>query len=189
MTTLTVITPPAALAATPAELAAFLRISQTDDASALATLIAAAHQQVQRETGQTLITTTWQEVRDAWAPVSADGSLFLLTGPLQSVSLVETTDAVGVATSVDPAYYRPIIGSYPAEIGATTLAMRQPTARSSGLRIVYTAGLTSDPAGLPAPLKLAVLQLAAYGYQHRGEADAPVALIDRLIAPFRRVRL
>lgn len=44
----------------------------------------------------------------------------------------------------------------------------------------------TDPT--PAPLRLAVLMLVAHGYEHR-EGEAPAALVEPWLAPFRRARL
>ena len=41
----------------------------------------------------------------------------------------------------------------------------------------------------PAPLRLSVLMLVAHGFEHREAAEAPLALVETWLAPFRAVRL
>lgn len=54
-------------------------------------------------------------------------------------------------------------------------------------RVETAVGLVlMDPA--PAPLRLAVLMLVAHGHEHR-EGEAPAALVEPWLAPFRSARL
>ncbi|MBO9709155.1 MAG: phage gp6-like head-tail connector protein [Caulobacter sp.] len=58
-------------------------------------------------------------------------------------------------------------------------------------RVAAATGQALGPAS-PAPLRLAVLTLAAHAYEHRGladEAEAPLALVEPWLAPYRTVRL
>jgi hypothetical protein len=41
----------------------------------------------------------------------------------------------------------------------------------------------------PAPLRLCILMLVAHGFEHREAAEAPLALVEPWLAPFRPVRL
>lgn len=54
-------------------------------------------------------------------------------------------------------------------------------------RVETAVGLVlTDPA--PAALRLAVLMLVAHGHEHR-EGEAPAALVEPWLAPYRRSRL
>jgi uncharacterized phiE125 gp8 family phage protein len=54
------------------------------------------------------------------------------------------------------------------------------------LRIDYTAGFGATADAVPAPLKEAVLALAAHAYEHRGEGAPPLGVADPWLAAFRR---
>jgi hypothetical protein len=41
----------------------------------------------------------------------------------------------------------------------------------------------------PAPLRLAVLMLAAHAFEHREAAEPPLGLVEPWLAPFRTARL
>ncbi|MDP1632791.1 MAG: head-tail connector protein [Caulobacter sp.] len=41
----------------------------------------------------------------------------------------------------------------------------------------------------PAPLRLCLLMLVAHGFEHREAGEAPLALVEPWLAPFRQVRL
>jgi len=54
-------------------------------------------------------------------------------------------------------------------------------------RVELAVGMVlTDPA--PSPLRLAILMLVAHGHEHR-EGEAPAALIEPWLAPYRSARL
>jgi uncharacterized phage protein (predicted DNA packaging) len=54
-------------------------------------------------------------------------------------------------------------------------------------RVELAVGLVlTDPA--PSPLRLAILMLVAHGFEHR-EGEAPAALVEPWLAPYRSARL
>lgn len=55
-------------------------------------------------------------------------------------------------------------------------------------RVETATGLTLDTTSA-APLRLAILMLVAYGFEHREAGEAPVGLVEPWIAPYRTVRL
>ncbi len=55
-------------------------------------------------------------------------------------------------------------------------------------RVEAATGLTLSDVS-PAPLRLCVLMLVAHGFEHREAAEAPLALVEPWLAPFRPVRL
>lgn len=59
---------------------------------------------------------------------------------------------------------------------------------AAAARIGGATGLTLTDAS-PAPLRLAVLMLVAHGFEHREQAEAPLALVEPWLAPYRAVRL
>ena len=55
-------------------------------------------------------------------------------------------------------------------------------------RIENATGLVLTDAS-PAPLRLAVLMLAAHAFEHREAAEPPLGLIEPWLAPYRTARL
>ena len=55
-------------------------------------------------------------------------------------------------------------------------------------RIAAAAGVVLTPAS-PAPLRLAVLVLAAHAYEHRDAGEPSLALVEPWLAPYRKARL
>ena len=95
--------------------------------------------------------------------------------PLQSVDTVTVYDEASNATVVTIAstfdidtYQKP--GRLALQDGATwPVALRSINA----IQIEYTAGYGDAATDVPAPLKRAVLQMASYLYEHRGDGCAP----------------
>ena len=56
------------------------------------------------------------------------------------------------------------------------------------LRVEAATGLTLTDSS-PAPLRLCLLMLVVHGFEHREAAEAPLALVEPWLAPFRQVRL
>ena len=59
------------------------------------------------------------------------------------------------------------------------------------VRVSLSAGLSADWAGLPEPVRLGILRLAAHIHAHRDAADdvGPPAAVAALLRPWRRLRL
>lgn len=55
-------------------------------------------------------------------------------------------------------------------------------------RVETATGLALTDAS-PAPLRLCLLMLVAHAFEHREAAEAPLALIEPWLAPFRTARL
>lgn len=55
-------------------------------------------------------------------------------------------------------------------------------------RLEAALSLTLDDAS-PAPLRLAILHLAAHAFEHREAGEPPIALVEPWIAPYRTARL
>jgi hypothetical protein len=153
-------------------------------------LIASARQFVEEITGIALITQEWEMTLDRWPGYGEpwwdgvrEGHVSQLKGrakpvtlpryPLQSVDSVktydlgdtETTITVSTVFNVDLAA-RP--GRMHLKAGQTwPIATRD----FDAIHIGYTAGFGDAPADVPPVLRDAVLLLAAYHYNHRGECD------------------
>lgn len=189
-----IVTGPASEPVTASELRTHLRADATElpDGEANA-LITEARAEIENTTGIAFLTQTWRLALDRW-PAGGEqwwdgvreGSILELYGsntlrsvdllrwPLASITSVTTYDEASNATSVTVAtvfdvdtYRTP--GRMTLKRGATwPVALRS----SNAIEIVYVAGYTSA-ANVPAPMKRAVKQLAAFMYSHRGDDCDP----------------
>lgn len=148
--------------------------------------IEAARDYIESVTGLAFLTQTWQMTIDHW-PNSAtpwwdgvrDGSIADLYSkgrkddvvlpryPLQDVTEI-TADGQSVAVSdvfIVDTQQQP--GRLVIKRGATWPVVVDQSA--NGIQITYIAGFSSNPEEVPAPLRLAIIQMAANLYQHRGD--------------------
>ena len=172
-----------------ADAKAVCRVDQDLEDGLITALITAARVRIETELGLCLLATGVSEWRDAWGPTGLRGGLTLARGPLIGVSAVAIADSWRNFRTLDPGYYAPLPGSWPPEVGATALAIIQPTARSAGLRIDYTAGFGTTAAAVPAPLQQAILALVAWSYDHRDAPDPPLSAAGPWLDAWRRARL
>ena len=181
---------PATEPVTADELRAYLVESATGlpDSEANA-LVAEAREMIEEATGLALITQTWQLALDHWPAQQAEwwdgirqGSMADLYGghgdvnlpryPLQSLSSVKVYDETSTeATAGDifdvDTFRKP--GRITLKVGSTwPVALRA----NNAIIIEYIAGY-GDAADVPASLKRAVKQIAAYLYSHKGDDCVP----------------
>jgi uncharacterized phiE125 gp8 family phage protein len=186
---------PAVEPVTTAEVKTQLRITGSDDDAYIADqLIPEARQELEDITGIAFITQSWQLTIDRWPaaqekwwdgvrqlPMSeiytgnSTASADLPRYPLQSITSVTVYDedsdatAVTVATTFDIDTQR-LPGRITLKRGVTwPVALRA----NNAIEIVYVAGYGATAVEVPAPLKRAVRQLAAYNYEHRGDECDP----------------
>ena len=180
---------PAAEPLTLAEAKAFLRLDDEAAAALVETLITTARLHVEGTSGRALLAQSWRLVLDGWP---AGGSITLPVSPLITLTGVTAYDAEEAPHELALAQF----GSEPSRLllpdhiaGTPVLRPRQ------GIEIDYVAGYGVDAAGVPADLRQALLTLIAYWFEHRdsvsaaGVGAAVPAAFDRLLAPYRRVRL
>lgn len=182
---------PAAEPVTAAELRDYLREDATGLPDADANeLVAEAREAIENTYAVAMIDQSWRMAidrwpsgREEWWDGIRDGSIADLYGPasytdlrlprwpLSTVDSVTVYDEDGTSTAVTIAstfdvdtYQTP--GRITLQRGATwPVALRA----NNAIEIVYTAGYGADASSVPAPLKRAVKQLAAYLYSHRGD--------------------
>lgn len=175
----------------------WLRISHATDDALILSLIRAAREHVEARTGLALITQSWRERLEDWPRdrLSASGlAVQLKRAPLVSVEAVRVRGRDGALTVWDPAEYRVETGEPGRLVALLPFALPRPDGRAGGgIEIEFTAGYGETPDGVPAPLRAAILHLVAASYgADRGEGgETPPApdMVDRLLAPFERVRL
>lgn len=189
---LSLVTAPTSEPVTANELLLHLREDATNFPDA-ASYVKDARQDIENRSGLAFITQTWRLSLDrwptggeAWWDGVREGSIANLYGantmrsielpkwPLASITSVKVYDEASAETAVTVAnvfdvdtYSRP--GRLTLKRGQTwPIALRA----SNAIEIVYVAGYTSA-ANVPAPMKRAIKQLAAYLYSHRGDDCSP----------------
>lgn len=166
-----------------------LRISGTNEDALLAMYIAAARQQIEEMTGLALITQQFTLTLDqfinsrrAWWDGTETGAIGYVENAhgynaihlpryrLQSVDAMRVYSIDGVAESVSLSDFVIDTEQQPGRLvlrsGATWPVALQ---SANAIEIDYTAGFGDTGADVPAALKLAVMQMAASLYQHRGD--------------------
>lgn len=189
---------PAVEPVTLTELKTHLRIVGTDEDTYLTQLIIDARQELEDTTGLAFITQNWILTLDRWPRSNErwwDGvrqgaigdiygdvqpvSLELPRYPLISVDVVTVYDedsndtVVTIANTfdVDVSFLR---GRLTLQRGATwPVALRA----NDAIVINYTSGYGASAANVPAPLKRAIRNMAAYMYEHRGDCNGEDAYL------------
>ena len=209
------VTAPATEPVTATELRTHLRMDATELPDAEANgLIAESRQMIEETTGLAFISQSWRLSIDRWpggAEAWWDGvrqmaiselyapsyltSVELPRWPLASVTSVTVYDedsnseTVTVATTFDIDTYQ-IPGRMTLKRGSTwPIALRA----NNAIQIVYVAGYT-NAAAVPASMKRALKQLAAFLYTNRGDTCEPADAMSKsgandILAIYRPMRL
>jgi uncharacterized phiE125 gp8 family phage protein len=113
-----------------------------------------------------------------WRPLAAT--------PVRSIASVEGLPAEGAAFAMP-------VESYAIDIDAEGTGWVRVTAPGAAgrVRVTYQAGLASDWASLPEPLRQGVVRLTTHLFAHRDDAreGAPPAAVAALWRPWRRMSL
>lgn len=209
------VTAPASEPVTASELRSHLRADATElpDADANA-LIAEARQMIEDLTGVAFISQSWRLSLDLWpggAEAWWDGvrqmaiselyapnymtSVMLPRWPLASITSVTVFDedsnsqAVTVANTFDVDIYQ-VPGRLTLKRGSTwPIALRA----NDAIQIIYVSGY-ANAAAVPAPMKRALKQLAAFLYTNRGDTCEPADAMQKsgaagLFDTYRPMRL
>lgn len=181
---------PAVEPVTLAEAKAHLRIEQSGEDELITGLIAAARQEVERQTGQAMIDQDWRLVLDRWPE---DPVVSLDRHPVRGVLSVTIYGADGGASVLPPADYQLDPVSRPARLAL--LQRPRPGLAMNGIEIDFRTGYGATGVEVPDLLRRAVLMLVGHWYEFRGAygpGDQPVAwpvAYERLIAGFRQSAL
>ncbi len=188
--TLARITPPASEPLSLSEIKAHLRIDHDHEDQLLNDTLAAARDYCEFATGQKLITQAWRQYEVAMAP---DRCISLRVYPVQSVAAVTVFDEDGNPAVLAPQSYRLLKDEQRASLEFDA-SVPDASARN-GLEIDVVVGMGDLALDVPESLRRAILLLVAHWYEFRGAISAdqqPVSIppgFDRLIAPFRQVRM
>lgn len=186
------LTPPAIEPVTIAESKAHTRIDIADDDAYIAALITGAREQIEQQTGRSLITQTWTLSLSQWPreksdhdwwdgvremPISATygSAMDIAKSPFQSVSAIDILDEAGNATSwpkLDPVtgapnWYGVADNSFGRLARANGQAWPVPLRYTNGIRITFTCGYGANASDVPGALRHAIKMLAAHWYENR----------------------
>ncbi|MBI1264728.1 MAG: hypothetical protein GC187_08335 [Alphaproteobacteria bacterium] len=197
--TLHLLSPPAAEPVSVDDAKTWLRITQTEEDNLLGGAIRAARERVEALTGRALIARGLRETLDDWPRARTDGrsgAVRLPAPPLISVEAVRIYGAAGAPELWSADEYQVDTRSDPGRIiPLAPFSLPRPGRRAAGIEIDFTAGYGLAPEDVPAPLREAVLRLAAHAYggrlapeAERGEGALPDG-VAHLIRPYTRVRL
>ena len=194
----TMLSAPAAEPVSLDEAKAWLRIDGNEEDNLVSSLIEAARQMVERQTGLLLISQSWRLGMDKWP---SGWPLALPLRPLLAVSAIRVYDHDDQPELIDPASYVLDGASDPARLIWRDDHPRPSPGRScNGIEIDVEAGFGPDPANVPRPLRQAILLLVAHWFENRqplaphdlagrGEGREAPHMVRELLAPWRRVSL
>lgn len=167
------------------EMREYLSLGGTEDDTLLTGLITAARAALEKMTGRTFITTTYQLYYDGFFL----SSVKLARPPVQSVSSITYVDDDGVTQTLPSSLYTVDISSLYGRISPAYGEIWPTTrAQDNAVCIEFKAGYGDAAASVPEPLKIAIKMLAADVYEHR-EANIEIALsknrsLDFLLAGY-----
>jgi uncharacterized phiE125 gp8 family phage protein len=180
--------PPAIEPVSLADLKAHLRLDGAIEDALLGSLITTSRLQVEAALALALITQGWLWTLDRWPDAS---TIAMPVAPIQNISAITVSTANGTLASVQPADYILDGQAVPARLIAKD-KWPLPGARANGIQIGFTAGFGLAAIDVPAPLRQAILLLAAHWYGRRdpsGSCGSFPPLVNDLLAPYRRPRL
>lgn len=173
---------PAVEPVTVGQLKDHLRVATNIDDTVLAQIISSARAQVERDTGQSLITQTWRYTLDKFP--TENRPIHLIHGPVQSISSFTYNDSAG--TPVAYSDYQLKSDDNPAvvipNVGTAWPSGYYPDKR--GISITYVAGWGDSHVNVPAELRQAVILRAAMLYD--GENKWLDMAYDRIMHSNRR---
>jgi uncharacterized phiE125 gp8 family phage protein len=187
---------PAVEPVTVAELKTHLRIDSAAEDAMLASLITTARLQVEAALSLALITQSWTWTLACWPDKM---TVPLPMTPVQTISSITVHHMSGPLTLPATAY------NLDGHVNPALLTARTPWPRPTdpaGIAVRFVAGFGTNPADVPAPIRQAILVLAAHWYGRR-DAEAGCAsaappndhssplpgLVSQLLQPYRRPRL
>ena len=190
--TAALITPPALEPVGLADAKAHLRLDSNDDDALITAALAAARVHVEAATRRCLIEQGWRVYLDRWPRKRI---VALSPAPLLAVDAVTVYDANGDPTTVDPDDYEVDTIAVPGRLMLSGAAPVTVGRAMNGIEIDVTAGYGPSGVDVPAPLRQAIMMLAAHWYEHRGAVghdlagSVPPLGFDALVAPYRIVSL
>ena len=169
-----------------------LDVSDTSKDTQIDLYIESARQVIEQYTGLAFINQTWRLTLDNWPSVSTqwwdgvkDGAIseLYITGraadillpryPLSSITSITVDDSAITVAS----YFIIDTDQKPGRLVLKDgSAWPVVDAAANGIKVTYVAGFGSSSSDVPATLRLAVIQMAAYMFEHRGDCNTDDAM-------------
>ena len=158
--------------------------AETGQDALIAIQVKASRQYIEEMTGLAFINQTWKMTLDNWPEYASgwwdgviDGSIDELLGNTADINLSRYPLSSVTSFTVDGTSYTPgdyfIIDTtrYPGRIVAKhDISLPTPTTEAAnGIQITYVAGFGATSADVPENLRLAIMQMAAMLFSHRGD--------------------
>lgn len=173
---LTLVTAATGFPVSAAEAKAHCRVDDSASDALFTTLIGAATAAIEEICSRSLMTQTWRLVLNEFC-----SEIELSRGPVSAVGSVKYLDNAGAEQTVASDVYSLDLVSDPQMVVLNTgFNWPVPGDYVNPVRINFTAGYTI----LPAPLKLAVLELVTSWFDNRTSGDVPPGVLSRL-EPYR----
>lgn len=172
------------------EAKAHARVDGAAEDARIDALIKAARIEVENRTGRALVTQGWRIVRDC---VPRGGIIRLAPVPVATVDAVTLFDHDGTPRILNSSDYEIDVYSAPGRL-LFKGGIAGPARSLNGIEVDLTCGYGGAD-DVPAPLKQAILMLAAFWYEQReaalvGAVAEPVSEgVSALIAPYRMPRI
>ena len=162
------------------EMKDYLLVTHNEDDALIERLIRAATDEFERYTDLSVIV---REHTMSFDPLSRSGSSALRGGKVRSVTSVNLTDSDAVATPVGASDVVLSAGEYTASLALSRRYVWPLGVR--GMTVVYEAGLGTDHRDVPEGVRQAIMDLAAFHYEHRGtDVEVPKTIMNQM-ARFR----
>jgi uncharacterized phiE125 gp8 family phage protein len=164
-----IVEPPAEEPVALEEAKAHVRLDSTTDDALLTSLIAAARLWAENYTRRSFIKQTWQLMLDDWPRDSL--VVDLPRAPLIAINDVTLFDDDGEGMIWPAVNYFADTAREPGRLALKAgITWPVPSRKVNGIAIAFDAGYGENAGDVPAPIRLAVKQLTAHWYEHRGEA-------------------
>jgi uncharacterized phiE125 gp8 family phage protein len=174
------------------EAKAHLRLDGATEDILVASLILTSRLHIEAALGLALITQDWRLTLDRWPEA---GEVRFPLRPIQSVGAVTVRASDGTPSVLPDESYLLDGNARVPRLVAREGKWPAPGLVANGIEIEFTAGISEDAAGVPEPIRHALLLLVAHWYEHRdpleiGSAAAAIpAAVSELLQPYREVRL
>lgn len=172
-----------------AEATAQLRLEETSENDAVASLISAARVHVERFYGLALISQAWTLRLDDWP---RNPEIALPVWPVAAIEAVKVIGEEGAAFLIDEAHYVADLGARPARlVRRPDRHWPRPGRLAGGIEIDFTAGFGPTADDVPQPIRHALKLFIGLLYEDR-QALATMAeppALAALLSPYRDCRL
>ena len=188
------------------EIRDYLRLDEGVDETLLITLLKMATQYVENFTGRALINRTitlfvdgvdeidvalWEGTRVAPDMSIRKRYIELPSTPVSSVSSISSFSDNDTETTFASSKYFVDTVREPARVYLRDgEAWPQSLRVANGLKIVYVAGYGSNRTDVPEAIRLGILNIVAFNYEHRGDFEGVLrqpAMVQSLLQPYRKL--